>query len=155
MPYFADMSQLEKEIKKQSIKALKDDVSRIIKDELKNQVLDKVYSHPSSDSYQRTYELLKSIEIGDVKEENGMYIAQVYFNPEYTHESWWGSSKLGIQKGEQVGMNYIAQWLNEDKNIFAPYTKDFIENTEIELRNTKSAINAFIGYMQSRGIKII
>ncbi|MCD3292196.1 hypothetical protein G8V30_14635 [Clostridium botulinum C/D] len=52
-------------------------------------------------------------------------------------------------------MNYIAQWLNEDKNIFAPYTKDFIENTEIELRNTKSAINAFIGYMQSRGIKII
>ncbi|MCD3290786.1 hypothetical protein G8V30_07265, partial [Clostridium botulinum C/D] len=122
MPYFADISQLEKEIKKQSIKALKDDVSRIIKDELKKQVLDKVYSHPSSDSYQRTYELLKSIEIGDVKEENGMYIAQVYFNPELTHESWWGSSKLGIKKGEQVGMNYIAQWLNEDKNIFAPYT---------------------------------
>ncbi|MCD3216969.1 hypothetical protein G8S55_06840 [Clostridium botulinum C] len=155
MAYFSDMSQLEKEIKKQSINALKDDVSRVIKDELKKQVLDKVYSHQHSNRYQRTYELLKSIEIGDVKEENGMYIAQVCFNPDLTHESWWGSNKLGIKEGEQVGMNYIAQWLNEGKNIFAPHTKDFIENTEIELKNTKSAINAFIGYMRSKGIKII
>ncbi|WP_003382346.1 hypothetical protein [Clostridium botulinum] len=52
-------------------------------------------------------------------------------------------------------MNYIAQWLDEGKNIFAPHTKDFIENTEIELKNTKSAINAFIGCMRSKGIKII
>lgn len=155
MAYFSDMSQLEKEIKKQSINALKDDVSRVIKDELKKQVLDKVYLHQHSNRYQRTYELLKSIEIGDVKEENGMYIAQVYFNPDLTHGSWWGSNKLGIKEGEQVGMNYIAQWLNEGKNIFAPHTKDFIENTEIELKNTKSAINAFIGYMRSKGIKII
>src|SRR3712207_8040691 len=87
MAYFSDMSQLEKEIKKQSINALKDDVSRVIKDELKKQVLDKVYSHQPSNRYQRTYELLKSIEVGDVKEENGMYIAQVCFNPDLDRKS--------------------------------------------------------------------
>ncbi|EDS77055.1 conserved hypothetical protein [Clostridium botulinum C str. Eklund] len=155
MPYFSNMSQLELAIKKQAIKALQDDVSRIIKNELKKQVLDKVYSNPSSDSYQRTYELLKSIEIDGVVDENGVLKAQVHFNPEFTHESWWGSNKLGIQAGQQVGMNYIAQWLDEGSNIFAPHTQGFTDDTIKELNDTKRAINAFLGYMRSRGITII
>ena len=155
MAYYSDMSQLELAIKKQAIKALQDDVSRVIKDELKKQVLDKVYSNPSSDSYQRTYELLKSIEIDDVIEDNGVLKAQVHFNPEFTHESWWGSNKLGIQAGEQISMNYIAQWLDEGKNIFTTHTQDFTKDAIKELNDTKRAINAFIGYMRSRGITIV
>lgn len=154
MPLFSDFSKLKYEIEKQAMKALKDDVARTIKEELQKHVLDYIYSAPPSNFYDRTYELLRSIEVGDVEKDGDDLIVQVYFNPNVTHESWWGSSKLGIGAGEQVSMTDIAQWLNEGANMFAPHTEGFLDDTVVELESTKKHINAFISYMKTKGIII-
>lgn len=152
MPLFSNLSQLKQAIEKQAEKALQDDVSRAIKESLQTHVLENIYNFPSSESYERTYELLRSIEIGKVKKNGDMFEVRVYFNPSFTHESWWGSEKLGIKAGEKIPMTSIAQWLNEGKNIFAPQTEGFVDNTVAELETTKNHIIAFIGYLKTKGI---
>lgn len=154
MPLFSNFSQLKQAIEKQTEKALQDDVSRVIKEGLQTHVLDNIYNASSPKNYERTYELLRSIEVGNVKKNGNVFEVQVYFNPNFTHESWYGSKKLGINAGEKISMTYIAQWLDEGKNIFTPHTEGFIDDTVGELEVTKKHVTAFIGYLKSKGIII-
>lgn len=154
MPLFSSFSQLQQAVEKQAMKSLQDDVGRVIKEALQRHVLDNIYNHHSSDYYQRTYELLRSIEVGNVIKNGDIFEVQVFFNPDATHESWWGSQSLGISAGEQVSMTYIAQWLDEGKNIYTPHTEDFMEDTIQELESTKKHIKAFIGYLATKSIII-
>lgn len=152
MPLFSSFSQLKQAVEKQAEKALQDDVSRVIREGLQTHVLDNIYNASSPNDYERTYELLRSIEVGEVKRNGDVFEVQVYFNPNFTHESWYGSKELGINAGEKISMTHIAQWLDEGKNIFTPHTEGFIDDTVEELEVTKKHVTAFIGYLKSKGI---
>lgn len=154
MPLFSSFSQLKQAIEKQTEKALQDDVSRVIKEGLQTHVLDNIYNASSPKNYERTYELLRSIEVANVKKNGNVFEVQVYFNPNFTHESWYGSKKLGINAGEKISMTHISQWLDEGRNIFTPHTEGFMSETIKELEVTKKHITAFIGYLKSKGIII-
>lgn len=154
MPYYKSFNKLMSEVKKQVKKGAKDDVSRIIEKELREAVRDNIYNNytPNAKYYQRTYQLLQSIKqhyeiVGD-----GCKVGAVFDN-NFTHESWWGSSNLGISAGEEVEMGFIAQWLDEGKNMFRPntnFTDKAISN--LESGSDSKYIKSLQSFLRSRGI---
>jgi hypothetical protein len=79
------------------------------------------------------------------------YEIEIYFESDYmNHTSILGSQKLGIEPGEKV---YIAQWVN-DGWTWNKEPAHFMEYAREELENLKPHINAFIGYMATKGVII-
>jgi len=86
-------------------------IQAIAVSELQQAVYDTIYALPESPNYTRTFSLLNSITAGDLIVTPNSIQFKVYFDPEKTrHTSLYGSSKLGISKGEYVE---IADWLND------------------------------------------
>jgi len=79
--------------------------------DLQQAVQNTVYSIPASPDYTRTFDLLNSITAGDLIVSSNSIEFKVFFDPEKNrHTSLFGSSKLGIAKGDYVD---IADWLND------------------------------------------
>lgn len=154
MASFNNLNQLYTHIKKQSKKALEDDISRKIKQLLHDYILDEVYNNFSPEEYDRTYTLLNSITIGRI-EEIGDSISVEIFIPEENlgHTTLYGSDSLGLSAGSKVPVSYVAQWL-EDGYTWGRSNTDFMEKTKDEIKQSAIHLNAFIRYLKIKGIAV-
>lgn len=79
MPVFNSMSDMLKYVQNEIAIVSKNELGERIKKELAAFVFKKVYFYPAYE-YDRTFDLINSITIGDVKEEDGGISCSVYFD---------------------------------------------------------------------------
>lgn len=88
-----------------------------VKEEYENSIEEKIYSRPTSIYYNRTYDLLNSVDTDTIETINTITIGG-YINPEkmsyspFIAHSNWGNSRYNDEPGSDM-REYIADWLNE------------------------------------------
>lgn len=88
-------------------------IQQIAEDDLREAVLETIYSQPEGNWYQRTYTLYNSIKSTDLIVTPNKIEFKVVFDPNILrHTTLLGSKKYGLSPGDEVG-SLIIPWLNE------------------------------------------
>lgn len=153
MSSFNNLNDLKKYIVNISIATLKKEVSDIIKQTIEEYMESYIYSKPESLWYQRTCELMNSIDISNInKIGKNSYNVEIFFNEsKMNHFSLWGDSSEGIEAGDKI---YLPYYLNEGLNKYMIYSEGFFDDSIKNIEDTNKHLLVFMFVLKTKGINI-
>ena len=126
MADFNSADDFHKFLEKETLKAL-EYTAREMQKGIRVMILQEIYSiHPSK--YDRTYELLNSVEVVPVQKKGNEWIIEVRFKEtNHSNVSWYTDEKAGIEKGEYSTLSQIMEAIAEGEAQMGTY------GTEIDI----------------------
>ncbi len=147
MPTLRTSSQITQYVKRQLLLSLEDDGNRAGKQKLEESIAEYVYQRPESDSYDRTYEFLRSVDSEILRGTSTFRIA--FFNNPLMmdpHPSW-NPEKFGYNQNES-----LAYWINYGHGGYTDVAETlYLENAKREIYKVFKP--TMILALRKRGIK--
>lgn len=138
------------------VKFVLEEVADIVKQDLINNVENRLYDAWTPSTYDRTGELLKSITRTEVKKVFGKYTTTIYFDskvmqPYYREGEWYAHAS--IVTGEWISEN-LAYWIEEGTEGSPYYNHDGIYAVRDTVKwITEEFDRLFREHLKIRGIK--
>lgn len=149
MPTFRDLYSLMKHIENNIEKTLPD-VARLVEVKLRNYVMEHLYNASKPSQYQRTYQFITALTVGNIKKISNGYSVALYFDPKKIEpfevkDSYW-NQHMSIDGSTEYKGKSISEWLIEwiEYGEDSPkYSRDGIymfENTFKEMEETRQHV---------------
>ena len=152
MPNFKNVQELQNYIKTQAKIALKTQVAQQVKQLLEKYIHMDVYESFTPSYYERTFQLLNAVKIGEVIETGNVMSINIYITPEYLgHTTILGWKKEGLSPNDPVPVSSVAEWISSGET-WGRNEAEFIEHTYQELKERLYHVYGFIGYLKAHGI---
>jgi hypothetical protein len=159
---FDSISALMKHIENEVILSLKivaEDIRQIIKDYVEKEVYQAYTPH----EYSRTYELLNSLEISEIKKIGNVFSFDIFFNPDkigmYDTRDKWNQHKsvYGYETWHGMKLNELIPWFIENGTEGGLWDRDGIyamEYVKERLENTNEHLKKIVKVLKSKGYDV-
>jgi hypothetical protein len=137
-----------------SLGIVAEDIKKIIRDYVEKEVYQKYEPY----EYNRTYELLNSLDISEIKKTGNIYSFSVFFNPEkinmYNTDDKWSQHKsvFGYESWHGMQLNELIPWFIENgtenslwdrDGIYSiEYVRERLEKTDEHLKKIKQILKS-------------
>jgi len=159
MPDFKDIKSMYTYMKQQIAKGMQDDVARHVRDTIQKYLLSTVYANDQV-MYERTYEVLRALTIGNVITNGNEISVKIYIDadkiiPRNGAEGMWGIHQSFDGSPYNVELPFLLEYGNQK---FNPYYNtpafEYMKLSKEELEQTKGHMLKLIGYLRTKGIKV-
>ena len=123
---FNSVEDLMKVVENEAKKAM-EYTAREMQKRIRVLILEEIYSiHP--EKYERTFNLLNSVEVVPIQKQGNEWIIEVRFKDEdHVNKSWYNADGAGIHKGETVTLSQIMEAIADGEAKMGTY------GTEIDI----------------------
>lgn len=157
MPDFKDLKSLEAYIQKNIANAMQDDVARHVRNTINKYLLSTVYANNQT-TYERTYEVLKALTVGNIVTNGNEIYVNIYIDadkiiPRDGREGMWGIHQSFDGSPYNEELPFLLEYGNKKHN---PYYNtpsfEYMKLSKEELEATKGHMLKLKGYLLAKGI---
>ena len=150
MATFNNLEDLMKIVENEAKKAM-EYTAREMQKRIRVLILEEIYSVYRPEQYERTFNLLNSVEVVPIQKQGNEWIIEVRFkNNTHTNKSWYNAEGAGIHKGDTTTLSQIMEAIAEGEAKMGTY------GTEIDIMGmsyeewivTKKAFRMIFDYLK-------